>query len=992
MLSISNVSIAQASTYYSKDNYYTKERGEFTGKAVQKLGFTEELTHDNFIKMLHGQNSTGENLRRAKETGETRAGYDHTFSSPKSVSVLLEIAEAKNNELGMQLRKAHDRAVNAALKHIEDNYIYTRVRQDGDRKQVKTSNMIVAKFEHDTSRELDPALHTHCVIANLTQLPNGKWQSISNEKLYDNKILNGQIYRSELARELKNLDLDIEITDSKKMFFEIKGVDKSLLNEFSKRSEQIKEKIEKLREKYPNASEAELKQFATLESRKVKTDVDRDKVRVENLQRAEKLIDTDKLLKNIKQENIKFQNINIKELIEKTAEIITETESVFSKEEILKIATKLSLGDVKASHIWREIENTELIKIDNNQFTTKEILKKEKEIIEYLHSTQNSKKQISTQEKAKGYIEKNYETMTTGQKEAFTHIIQSTDALIGIQGDAGSGKTYMLKALNEFTQDKNTELIGLAYTGQASDELEKNSGIKSTTLHSYLAKKADNEEEKKSNKIYIVDEASLVGSKQLHQLIQKAKKENSKIVLIGDTKQFQTISAGAIFDQLQQRGMLTAEMEENIRQRDSKTLREIVKEIKDKNTDKAFQILKDTNAISETSMLHKEAVQEYKKDDKALIIASTNKDRKEINQQIRDLKIKRDELKNEKSYKVKESVNVLAEQKFFINNYEVGQLAFINKSANSLKAGQQAKITNIDKEQNLLTLSFKNKGKITTKTVDVRKVGDQLSIYKEKNIKLAPGEKITFSKNDKKLGVKNGNIAIITKLDKEGNITAKMEDKEVSFNLRQYNYIDYGYAITDFKAQGQTASNVIIVANSQMANINSFYVQVTRAKKRVKILTDNMQRLQKNITKEEMKSTTLDYVSQKIKQAKEEIGELKPSLLKRIIEKIKEKLQINKEKENGKLIDRVAQRANQSELTNGAAAKRDDRFAISSNRDDATTTRRGRTRDSELERADSKGAAKSKSPAGDDIRAAIKIAEDAARKQQIQQQNKGAER
>jgi hypothetical protein len=63
MLSISNVSINQASTYYSKDNYYTKERGEFLGKAVEKLGFTEELTHENFMHMLHGENGYGEILR-----------------------------------------------------------------------------------------------------------------------------------------------------------------------------------------------------------------------------------------------------------------------------------------------------------------------------------------------------------------------------------------------------------------------------------------------------------------------------------------------------------------------------------------------------------------------------------------------------------------------------------------------------------------------------------------------------------------------------------------------------------------------------------------------------------------------------------------------------------------------------------------------------------------------------------------------------------------
>ena len=961
MLSITNIGLEHASTYYSKDNYYTKQLGEFRGKAMNNLGFSSELTHEHFIQMLKGQNSQGEQLRREKQTGKTRAGFDHTFSAPKSVSVLVEIAEAKGNyELANQLRAAHDRAVNAALSHIENNYIYTRSRKNGNREKIKTDNMVVAKFEHNESRiveeeertYLDPELHTHCVIANMTQLPNGKWQAINNEELYNNKILNGQYYRSELAIELKKMGVDIELTNSQLMLFEIKGIDQSLITEFSKRSQQIEAKMEEMRAKYPNASEAELKQYATLETRNAKKEVNRDQVREDNLQRAEKLVNTDKLLKNIKQENIKFKETNIKELIEKSAEIITENESVFSKEDILKIATKLSLGDVKASDIWQEIENTDLIKIDENQFTTHEILKKEKETIEYLQKTKDSKEAISTKEKAESYAKENYSTFTKGQAEAFTHIITSTDALIGIQGDAGSGKTYMLQALNNFTKDKNIELIGLAYTGQAADELQKDSGIQSHTLHSYLAKEAAAEDEHKKEKIYIVDEASLVGSKQLHELIQKAEKENAKIVLVGDTKQFQTISAGAIFDQLQQRGMATAEMLENIRQRESATLREVVKEIKDKNTDKAFEILKKSNSIVETGALHKQALEEYKKDNDILIIASTNKYRKEINSQIRAFKKKKGEIKNEQNVTVKESINILNEQKFFINNYQEGQLIFINKSANGLKAGSQGKIVDIDREKGLATLSFKNQGEETLKTIDISKVGDQLSIYQEKIQSFGIGDKITFTKNDKKFGVKNGNIGTITKLDERGNITVKIDNKEVNFNLKQYNYIDYGYAITDFKAQGQTAKNVAIVANSKMANIKSFYVQITRAKSKVKIITDNLKKLEENVTREVSKTTTLDYVTEQLSTAKSMLQKIKQNIhIKHLIEMIKDKIKTNiKEKENEQLRHGAPERANNTEPNHSAASERDSRAAGRDTKNVKSTGEREQR--AEFERAD----------------------------------------
>jgi len=566
-----------------------------------------------------------------------------------------------------------------------------------------------------------------------------------------------------------------------------------------------------------------------------------------------------------------------------------------------------------------------LIKISENQFTTKEILKKEKEIIEYLDNTKNSKEAIATKEKAKNYAKENYSTFTKGQAEAFSHIVTSKDILIGIQGDAGSGKTYMLQALNHFTKDKNIELIGLAYTGQAADELQKDSGIQSHTLHSYLAKEVDAEDEHKKEKIYIVDEASLVGSKQLHQLIQKAKKENAKIVLVGDTKQFQAISAGAIFDQLQQRGMATAEMLENIRQRESKTLREVVKEIKNKNTNKAFKILKKSDSIIETGALHKQALEEYQKDNDVLIISSTNKDRKEINSQIRAYKKEKNEIKNEQNIKIKESVNILAEQKFFINNYQEGQLIFVNKSANGLKAGNQAKIVSIDREKNLATLSFKNQGEENLKIIDISKVGDQLSIYQEKIQSFGVGDKITFTKNDKKFGVKNGNIGIITKLDSKGNISVKLDNKEVSFNIKQYNYLDYGYAITDFKAQGQTAKNVAIVANSKMANIKSFYVQITRAKSKVKIITDNLKKLEENVTREVSKTTTLDYVAEQLSTAKSILQKIKQSInIKHIAEIIKDKIKTNtKEKMRDEQLRHTAlERAEHSEPNHSAAAER----------------------------------------------------------------------
>lgn len=914
MLSVSNVSIEQASTYYSQDNYYTKERGEFFGKAIENLHFTQELTHENFIHMLNGENGNNESLRKANQTGKERAGMDHTFTAPKKLSIYLEMAEAKGNtELSEAIRKAHDQAVNATLSHIEENYIYTRVRETkgADRVLVKTDNMIVSKFEHDTTRELDPELHTHCVIGNLTQLPDGSWQAISNEELFNHKMLNGQYYRSELAKNLKSLGFEIEMTDAKTMLFDIKGIDQSLHDEFSRRSVQIKELLPKLRARYPKANQAKLKEYAAQESRKAKKDVNRDEVRQENLERASKLTDVDQLLSTLQKPSI-VHEINPQEYIQKAAHILTEQESVIKKEELFKVSMTLSLGEVGAKELLQEIDKANLIKIDENSYTTQEMYDIEHEIIELANASKNTKEKLLITEIPLD------PSMTDDQNKALKHILTSQDMVIGIQGDAGSGKTYMLKQLKELLNDKNIELQGLAYTGSAVDELHKGSGIASQTLHSFFATQAQ-ESEVPKEKVYIVDEASMIGSRQMHQLILKAQEQNARIVLIGDTKQFQTISAGAIFEQLQQRGMQTVVMEESLRQK-TQNLKECVQFIKNKETDKAFEVLEKEDLVLEKDDLVGSALQSYKEDANALLIVSKNALRTRINDAIRAHKILKNEISATQSVQVKESINLTAQEKLFINTYHKDHIVFVNESKNGLKAGSEASIDSINQDTHEITLKFKDD---STKTIDISKHGDQLSLFTCKEKSFGIGDKIAFTKNDKKLNVKNGNIGTVQALDEQGNVTIDIQGKTVNFNLKQYNYLDHGYAVTDFKAQGATADNVVIIADSKMAHIKSFYTQVTRAKYSVKVITDNIEQLKENVMRNPTKSTTLDHIDASLDQARALLKASKRTHIQKLLAQIKEYHQILKEKLHERIKHHFAERSVQSERDHDRTAEND---------------------------------------------------------------------
>ena len=128
---------------------------------------------------------------------------------------------------------------------LEARYAQTRIRRGpGIRERVQTGNIIAATFRHETSREQDPQLHTHCVVINATQLEDGKWQSMANEEVLNNKKLLGEIYQNELAYQLRQIGYAIEPQGNG--LFECKGYDKPLLNLFSTRSQQIESYIEQM--------------------------------------------------------------------------------------------------------------------------------------------------------------------------------------------------------------------------------------------------------------------------------------------------------------------------------------------------------------------------------------------------------------------------------------------------------------------------------------------------------------------------------------------------------------------------------------------------------------------------------------------------------------------------------------------------------------------------------------------------------------------------
>src|SRR5438876_5470095 len=299
MLTISKpLSAGQARAYHheefsnAQDNYYTEGdriRGEWHGQLAEQWGLHGEVREEHFQRLSEGQHPiTGEQLIRhqaAREymnsrgekvsAMEHRAGWDATFSAPKSVSLTALVGRDD------RVREAHRESVGVALDELER---YVQARIGGNLPAETTGKWIAAKFEHDSARPVDgyaaPQLHTHVVFFNLTETEDGEAYALQPRELYKTQQYATAVYRSELAARLKTLGYEIERGKSGQP--EIKGYSEEYLAVSSPRRQQIEEHLAK-----ENQRGADAAQIAAHKTRQAKLSLSQEEVQERHRQMAE---------------------------------------------------------------------------------------------------------------------------------------------------------------------------------------------------------------------------------------------------------------------------------------------------------------------------------------------------------------------------------------------------------------------------------------------------------------------------------------------------------------------------------------------------------------------------------------------------------------------------------------------------------------------------------------------------------------------------------
>jgi conjugative relaxase-like TrwC/TraI family protein len=261
-----------ALAYYDhlrRDDYYTRggePPGWWTGEAAERLSLRGPVTHAEFEAALHGLDpKTGDRLaQRGGRAREHSAGWDMTFSAPKSVSVLWALSDGQDRRA---VERAHQSAVLAGTRHLERTAAWARRGRGGNVRE-PTVGLLMAQFDHHTSRASDPQLHTHCFIFNLAPRRDGSWGAIVSRELYKAQKDAGAVYRRELAGELERLGHRL---DRQKGGFRIAAIPYEVERAFSKRRQAIEEAARAHGYRTPRGME-----LATLRTRSTKRETTLD--------------------------------------------------------------------------------------------------------------------------------------------------------------------------------------------------------------------------------------------------------------------------------------------------------------------------------------------------------------------------------------------------------------------------------------------------------------------------------------------------------------------------------------------------------------------------------------------------------------------------------------------------------------------------------------------------------------------------------------------
>ncbi|WP_334183896.1 MobF family relaxase [Novosphingobium sp.] len=847
---------ANIARYYTVGDYYTKggdEPSEWGGKLAQDLGLSGSVDAKLLRDLLAGK--VGEQqLGRHRANGEIQhhPGWDFAVNAAKSVSIMALVAGDE------RVLAAHEHGVTAAISYLEEQ-AQLRRRDAGQIVHETTGRILVARFTEHGSRELDPHLHTHLVVLNMTNRADGDpMASLESRVMYGEQRVAGQIYRNALAFALRETGYQIDF-DPRSGLFEIRGVPSDLMESFSQRAEQIEKHA---REHGLVGQKAQRTSFYA--TRRAKVKIAYDALLGQWHKRAGKFLDTleqtasaarsqeDEHAAPSEREASRAALFGLRQL--ETAEAVNNLG------DILRTGLAAHVGEVRLEDIRPRLENHEVLRklLPTHEQTGDTVLTRgrtsrtswrlELALTQHIALGLGDGRPIASSGRVLSVLE---ETSLNGeQQRALVETALSRDRVTAIHGVAGSGKSTLVRVLGN-AAEPGTTLIALAPTSSAAAELGSKADIASHTVAGFVARGGQGITDRH---VLVLDEAGQLGNRQARRLLEISRATGARLLFLGDEKQTGAIEQGKPFWLMRRLGLPTVELTEAVRQ-ETRSIKAAVTAARTGDFTQALAKLDSVSTVTDNEKMAEQVVAAWvrlKPDSRSgtNILVLDNATRLIVNSKIREA------LKAESGLAAEDSrLSILAPagltdiEKHMARFYTAGQVVRFDRDLTRLGVARGAdyRVAGLGRDGNgrqVVRLVDENGREIRWDPQTSR--AQHINIFNPEERDLAEGDRIQWRLVNRELDLRNAERGTVEKLDGTlATIGWDRTGKTQLVDLSKHQTWDHGYAETVYSSQSKTYPRVFVLApvESPLVNAQNFYTAITRAAFGARLWTNNVKEL-----------------------------------------------------------------------------------------------------------------------------------------------------
>ena len=522
----------------------------------------------DFQRLYNGFAPDGSTRLTRNAGSETRSpGVDMTFSADKSVSALWAVADP---DLRGEIEQAHNDAARVALEETVSRYCaYTRIRDREGRIRVLPADISVAMFQHGTSRENDPQLHTHCVIFNAARTrEDGKWRAMHQYPVYSWAKAAGAVYRNALAWNLRErLGIRMEQYGPNNGFTRIEGMPEDLQVFWSKRRKAIVAKAGELG--IPSLGNASRMAGVNKLTRAGKSHDNDPEVRHRRwMGEAEGFVEREALIASVTGHEAEVSREAIRALTDRLDDLpahLAREEAVFRRPDMVETAANAAAGLIGAQALKTAIErlrrNPEIERLEPKKptaesragmvhtevYSTRHNLGLEQAVRDMAEAmaadTGHGLPEEVVREKVETLLADGY-PLSQEQSLAIRHATVKGGRVAVIEGAAGSGKTTTLRPITDLHKEHGYEIVPTAVAWRTAVALGDDCDARAYCVDKLLKLAAKSQVEIDARTLIVVDEAGMLSTRQAHHILQLSERHGAKVVFAGDTRQQQPVEAG----------------------------------------------------------------------------------------------------------------------------------------------------------------------------------------------------------------------------------------------------------------------------------------------------------------------------------------------------------------------------------------------------------------------------------------------------------------